>query len=162
VAPEICVDAEQGESFGVGGSLLDPNNEDEEETPLDAAGLESDELAPSNATNVPPSGRGRRARLAVSSMSMKLKDGWKIKLPETRIISKFALKDLEQVGRKLMEDKNITVVRHRSKQWERREHKLLSGSLYLSLTKDMSGDDDDEDPWENPSVDMSFREIFRS
>jgi hypothetical protein len=162
VAPEIQIDVEQGESFGVGDSLLDPNNEDKEETPLDAAGLESDELAPSNAINVPPSGRGRRAGSAVSSTCMKLKDGRKIKLPETRIISKFALKDWEQVGRKLMEDKNITAVRHRSKQRERREHELLSSSLYLSLSKDVSGDDDDEDPWENPSVDMSFRNIFRS
>jgi hypothetical protein len=163
VAPEIRIDVERGESFGVGDSLLDPNNEDKEETPLDAAGLESDELAPSNAINVPPSGRERRrAGSAVSSTCMKLKDGRKIKLPETRIISKFALKDWEQVGRKLMEDKNITAVRHRSKQRERREHELLSSSLYLSLSKDVSGDDDDEDPWENPSVDMSFRNIFRS
>ena len=62
---------------------------------------------------------------------MKLKDGRKIKLPETRIISKFALKDLDQEGRKLMEDKNITAVtRHRLKMRERREHELLSKSLY--------------------------------
>jgi hypothetical protein len=41
----ICEDVEQGESFGVGDSLLEPNNEDGEETSsLDAADLESNEF----------------------------------------------------------------------------------------------------------------------
>jgi hypothetical protein len=78
--------------------------------------------------------------LGRSFSSMKLKDGRKIKLPENMIISKFALKDLNQGGRKLMKDQNITAVRHRSKMCEWSEHELLSNSLYLSMTKVMSGD----------------------
>jgi hypothetical protein len=66
---------------------------------------------------------------------------------------------LDQEGRKPMEDENVTAVRHRSKMRERREHELSSNSLCLSMTKDMSGDDDEE--WEDPSVDdMSFQDSF--
>jgi hypothetical protein len=50
--------------------------------------------------------------LGRSFSSMKLKDGRKIKLPENMIISKLALKDFNQGGRKLMKDQNITAARH--------------------------------------------------
>jgi hypothetical protein len=74
--------------------MLDPMNEDKEETPLtDATGLENGE-SHLRTLQLHPNGRGRRTGLALSSM--KLKDGRKIRFPETRIISKFASKDFLQ------------------------------------------------------------------
>ena len=45
VAQEIREDVEQGESFGVRDSTLDPNNDEEEERTLDATGVENDASA---------------------------------------------------------------------------------------------------------------------
>jgi hypothetical protein len=52
-----------------------------------------------------------------------------------------------------MEDKNITAVRHRSKQRQRREHDFFV-KLFVFVFDQRHEGDEEEDPWENPSVDI--------
>ena len=60
----------------------------------------------------------------------------------------------------LIEKKDVAAVRHRMKQRRKREQEALCSSLCVSLTKE-SDDDDDENAWEEPNVDLSFRDLFR-
>jgi hypothetical protein len=137
-------DMQQDDSFGIGDSFLDPDREDDnEDVRLETASVETTGVATVGST-------------AVSNIT--LRDGRKIKLPEIKSTSKFAFKDLDQDGRKLMEKKDITAVRHRMKQRRKREKEVLSSSLYVSLTKESDGGD--ETAWEEPTIDSSFRDLF--
>jgi hypothetical protein len=111
VAPEIRQDFEQEKSFGVGDSPLDPINEDKEERGnklLDAAGLEKDEVASLN-TAVACEWTRKTSRVGLVECETKR---W-LEDQEISINSKFALKDLDQDGMKLKEDKSTpAAVRH--------------------------------------------------
>jgi hypothetical protein len=135
-------DMQQDDSIGTGDSLLAPfEDEDEEEIPFESTAGEIGEDASGSALS-----------------NITLFDGRKIKLPENKFTSKYAFKDLDEEGRKLMEKKDITAVRHRMKQRRKREQEALSSSLYVSLTKES---DDDETAWEEPTLDISFRDLLR-